>query len=91
MATLLAEALYGLGEKELARGIYTRILEDSVTYDMNDRIFALNSIDAINDNSPELKAAVQRLFKEQDPSAKGPASYSVLMTEWLLKKWGIKQ
>jgi arylsulfatase A-like enzyme len=91
VATLVAEALYGLGEKELARGIYTRILEDAVTYDVNDRIFALNSIDAVNDNSPELISAVQQLFKEQDPSAKGLASYSVLMTEWLLKKWGIKQ
>ena len=91
VATLVAEALYGLGGKELAREIYTRILEDAVTYDVNDRIFALNSIDAVNDNSPELKAAVQQLFKEQDSSAKGNASYSVLMTEWLLKKWGIKQ
>ncbi|MCL4481053.1 MAG: sulfatase [Bacteroidetes bacterium] len=91
VATLVAEALYGLGEKELARKIYTRILKDPVTYDMNDRTFALNSIDAVNDNSPELKSAVQQLFKEQDPSAKGLASYSVLMTEWLLKKWGIKQ
>jgi arylsulfatase A-like enzyme len=91
VATLVAEALYGLGEKELARGIYTRILKDAVTYDMNDRTFALNSIDAINDNSPELISAVQQLFKEQDPSAKGLASYSVLMTEWLLKKWGIKK
>jgi len=91
VATLVAEALYGLGGKELAREIYTRILEDAVTYDVNDRIFALNSIDAVNDNSPELKAAVQQLFKEQDSSAKDNASYSVRMTEWLLKKWGIKQ
>ena len=91
VATLVAEALYGLGEKELAREIYTRILQDTKNYDMNDRNFALNSIDAVNDNSPELKAAVQQLFKEKDPSAKGLASYSILMTEWLLKKWGIKQ
>ncbi len=91
VATLVAEALYGLGEKELAREIYTRILQDTKNYDMNDRNFALNIIDAVNDNSPELKAAVQQLFKEKDPSAKGLASYSILMTEWLLKKWGIKQ
>lgn len=91
VATLAAEALYGLGEKELARGIYIRILQDTVTYDMNDRNFALNSIDAVNDHSPELTAVVQQLFKELGSSSGGLASYNFRIAEWLLKKWGIMQ
>jgi hypothetical protein len=91
VATLIAEALYGMGEKELAREIYIRILLDTVTYDMNDRNFTLNSIDAVNDNSPELIVVVQQLIQEQGSSAKGLASYSVITAKWLLKKWGIKQ
>jgi arylsulfatase A-like enzyme len=91
VATLIAEALYGLGEKELARGIYIRILQDTVTYDMNDRNFTLNSIDAMNDNNTELIAAVQQLFKELGSTPEGLASYPYRTAEWLLKKWGIKQ
>lgn len=91
VATLIAEALYGLGEKELARGIYIRIVKDTVTYDMNERNFALNSIDAVNENSPEMKAIVQQLFKELGSSSMGLASYTYRTAEWLLSKWGIIQ
>ncbi|MCX6327057.1 MAG: sulfatase [Bacteroidia bacterium] len=90
VATLAAEALYGLGEKELTREIYIRILHDTVTYDINDQNFALNSIDAVNDNSPELISAVQQLFKELSSSPEGLASYTYRTAEWLLKKWGIE-
>jgi len=49
VATLAAEALYGLGEKEAAIQAYVNLLQDTTDYDMADRNFALNSIDAIND------------------------------------------
>lgn len=88
VATLVAETLYGLGEKELARGIYIRILNDRVTYDMNERNFAMNSIDAVNENSPELKAAVIELIKK-DSSTKSLENYGVRAGEGLLNKWGI--
>lgn len=90
VATFAAEALYGLGEKKLAREIYIRILQDTAAYDMNDQNFALNSIDAINDNNPELIAAVQQLFKELGSTPEGLASYPYRTAEWLFKKWGIK-
>lgn len=87
VATFAAEAFYGLGEKELSREIYIRILQDTVTYDMNDQNFALNSIDAMNDNNPELIAAVQQLFKELGSTPEGLASYPYRTAEWLFKKW----
>lgn len=85
VATLVAEALYGLGEEALARKIYIRILQDTVTYDTNDRNFALNSIDAVNENSPELKAIIKKFIKDQ-PLDKSPENYSFRIAEWLLKK-----
>ncbi len=90
VATLAAEALYGLGEKEPALETYIRILQDTVNYDLTDQTFALNSIDAINENSPEIVGAVQQLFKELGSSAEGRASYSLRITQWLLEKWGIE-
>ncbi len=90
VATFAAEALYGLGEKELARKIYIRILQDTAAYDMNDQNFALNSIDAIGENSSEIQAAVQQSSKELNSSSEGRASFALRITEWLLKKWGIK-
>jgi N-sulfoglucosamine sulfohydrolase len=93
VATLAAEALYGLGEKEKARLAYSNLLKDTITYNMTSRNFTLNSIDAINDNNPVIIAAVQKLFKEQGP-VQGFAKYNiydVLMAEYLLKKWKVSQ
>jgi len=89
VATLAAEALYGLGEKELARGFYIRILQDTITYDNDDQNFALNSIDAINDHSPEIIAAIQQLLNEEDLTSKGQVSNTYRTLNWLIKKWEI--
>jgi N-sulfoglucosamine sulfohydrolase len=92
VAALAAEALYGLGETETAARIYIHILEDSVSYDMTDRNFALNSIDAIGDRSPDIMEAVQQLYERRKSALKGFARYNEydgLMSEWLLKKWEI--
>jgi arylsulfatase A-like enzyme len=94
VATLAAEALYGLGEKDAARKIYIRILQDTLAFDMTDRNFALNSIDAIGDDSQEITTVVQNLYKERSPGVTGFARYNVydvLMSEWLLKKWGMME
>ncbi len=91
VATLVAEALYGLGEKEAAVQAYIDLLQDTTNYTMTDRNFALNSIDAINDESPKIVSAVQRLYDERGASVQGFARYSVydfLMSEYLLKEWG---
>jgi N-sulfoglucosamine sulfohydrolase len=92
VATLAAEALYGMGEKEEAIRTYKHLLEDTLSYNMTDRNFALNSIDAIQDKSPEIVAAVQALYDQRKSSMKGFERYNqydALMSEWLLKKWGM--
>jgi arylsulfatase A-like enzyme len=90
--TLAAEALYGLGEKNTARTLYISILQDTVAFDMTDHNFALNSVDGINDQDPALIRAVQKLYNDRQHKLKGFARYNeydALMSEWLLKKWGI--
>jgi len=93
VATLAAEALYGLGETESAIKAYTRILLDTVTYKMSDRNFALNSIEAIDAKNPEIITIIRKLYFD---NASGPgdfaarySNYDVTMSEYLLKKWYI--
>ena len=66
VATLAAEAHYGLGEKGTAIKAYTRVLEDTVANKTFDLVFALNSIDAINANSPELTSAIKQLLNNKE-------------------------
>lgn len=90
--TLAAEALHGLGEKEVAWKMYTDMLNDTVTFDMTDRNFALNSVDAINDRGSVIEAAVRKLYEDRKSKLKGFSRYNeydALMAEWLLKKWGL--
>ncbi|KPK84008.1 MAG: sulfatase [Bacteroides sp. SM23_62_1] len=92
VATLSAETLYNLGEKEAAIKTYIRLLQDTVNYSMTDRNYALNSIDAINDASPEIISVVQKMYNEKSASVRGFARYSVYdisMSDYLLRKWGI--
>ena len=90
VATRVAETLNGLGEKELAKAIYIRILKGKDTYDENERNFTLNSIDAVNENSTELKEIVGQLIREQKSSDKSLENYGLRAAEGLLVKWGIK-
>lgn len=92
VAALSAETLYNLGEKEAAIKTYIRLLQDTVTYNMTDRNYALNSIDAINDASPEIISTVKKIYNRESASMQGFARYSVYdisMSEYLLRKWGI--
>jgi N-sulfoglucosamine sulfohydrolase len=91
VATLAAEALYGMGEMQPAISIYTRLLQDTVSFDMTDRNFALNSLDALNARPAEIVPVVQALYDRRKSAMKGFARYNEydgLMSEWLLKKWG---
>ncbi|MBN1789084.1 MAG: sulfatase [Bacteroidales bacterium] len=92
VATLAAEALWGLGETKPAAAIYNRILLDTVSFDMTDRNFALNSIDAIDCNSMEIKDTIRQFYLKHKSSLTGFArynAYDALMSEWLLKKWNV--
>lgn len=83
VATLAAEALYGLGEKTLAVEAYNRILS-SESYSMYDKIFALNSIDAVNDDCKELLPAIRLLVQDKTKD------YLVRNAAYLLSKNQIK-
>ena len=100
VATLAAEALYGLGEKEVAFKTYERLL-DTDNYDLNSRNFALNSIDAINDNSLELNVAVKKYVDDWTaanaqnasggaPGGLGMAPFDVRVAQYILSKWESK-
>jgi N-sulfoglucosamine sulfohydrolase len=80
VATLAAETLYRLGERELALATYIRLL-DKDNSDEFSRTFTLNSIDAINESSPELKAAVLEMMDE------GYSGYDARIGSYLLEKW----
>jgi N-sulfoglucosamine sulfohydrolase len=91
VATLVAEALYRLGEKETAVKTYLNLLKNTTDNTMLDRTFPLNSIDAVNDESPEIIAVVQKLYDIKNGRVTGFArfaEYDLSMSEYLLKKWG---
>lgn len=91
VATIAAETLYRLGEEQLAWDTYTRIMKDSETYGMEDRNFALNSVDAVNSQSPEIIEAVKTFY--ETPAGEGFGRYSaydMTMSEYLLNKWGVE-
>ena len=91
VVTLAAETLYELGQESLAWEAYIRILTDSDNFGMTDRNFALNSIDAIDGQSPEIIAVVQELFEgiTSAEDVQRYRDYDILMSEYLLKKWGV--
>ncbi len=92
VATLAAEALWSLGETKSAAAIYNRILLDTVSFDMTDRNFALNSIDAIDCKSTEIMDTIRQFYRIHKSSLTGFArynAYDALMSEWLLKKWNV--
>ncbi len=70
VATLAAEALYGLGEKDKAVSAYVKLLGSDL--EVNEKAFVLGSIDAINDDSPIVVAAVQKLLKDSRSNPGNP-------------------
>jgi N-sulfoglucosamine sulfohydrolase len=90
VATLAAEALFWLGQKDLAVQTYIRILSDP-SYQMMDRNFALNSVDAIHLTDQALTDAVKQLYEDLKDKVSGFARFNAfdfLMAENLLKQWG---
>ena len=97
VATLAAEALYGLGEKAEATKAYINILIDTIEYDYVDRNFALNSIDIIHEVNPEIASpemiyAVKKLvqYRIENPIPGKNASYEMRTAPYLLQKWGVE-
>ena len=85
VATVAAEALYNLGEKEIATNAILKALEhpdDAV------RNFALNTLDNTGENSQKVQKAVLALEKRaKDDKSQRNDTGSI---KWLKEKWGIK-
>ena len=90
-ATLVAETLAQLGEKELAKQVYLRILNDDKS-ELLDRAFVLNSIDAIDFREPEIEKWIKTYYGAKIKTLNGfaiYAQYDVSLTKSILEKWGV--
>jgi hypothetical protein len=77
VAIVAAEALYSLGEKELAEQVFL----EKLNADNFVSTFALNSIDILNINSPKVKTGVQKYLGE------AKHNYSKRIATSLVNKW----
>ncbi len=84
VATLSAEALYNLGETSIAIDTYVKMLNND-KLSSRDKVFALNSIDAINESSPQIQETLKRLSKV----IKKSDNYYYDSIQYLLKKWNL--
>ena len=79
-----AEALYNLGEKEIAEEALLKVLTDDNEFA---RCHALNVIDCINDDSKTMKDGVLAMVK--NAKSKKLKLYDMRAANWLFEKWGI--
>lgn len=82
VATVAAEALYNLGEKPAAVKSLVTVLTNG---NEMARCFALNTIDLVNDASPEIKKAVIELVQKSPAATR--ELYDMRMAKWLFEKW----
>lgn len=95
VATLAAEALFHLGEKQAALEAYINILNDRDKYDYADRNFALVSIDNIHESypeiaTPELIDAISSLirYRAENNFPGATSGYEMRTAPYLMQKWG---
>lgn len=90
VATIAAEALYRLGMKDAASKTYVRLL-DAEAYDLISRTFAMNSIDAVDANTPEIVAAMLKLKQDLESSFKPEANpeYDMSVMKYMLRRWNM--
>lgn len=83
VAVTAAEALYRLGEQEEAREAILATLRSDNAFA---RVYAMNAIDLLNEDSSEIKSGVIEMAKRIDRSG---TSYDWRCAQDLLKKWKI--
>ncbi len=79
-----AEALYNLGEKEIAEKALLEVLKGDNKFA---RCHALNVVDCINDDSKAMKEGVLNMVK--NAKSKKLKLYDMRAANWLFEKWGI--
>ena len=84
VVVVAAEALYNLGEKEMAKKALLGVLENPNGFA---RCHALNAIDCIGEKSPEIVTGVVNMIKrlpEMDRSR-----YDLRAAKWLMEIWSL--
>jgi N-sulfoglucosamine sulfohydrolase len=79
-----AEALYNLGETKIAKKALLTVLENPNEFA---RCHALNVIDCINDESPEMIAGVVKMINNAESNTRN--KYDMRSAKWLIEKWGL--
>jgi N-sulfoglucosamine sulfohydrolase len=82
VAVVAAEALYTLGEKETALRSLLKVLENPNEFA---RCHALNTIDCLDEKSPEVIQGVINLLKA--PLERSPNAYDLRAAQQLIEKW----
>ncbi len=84
VVTVAAEALYYLGEKEVARKALLSVLKNQSEFA---RCHALNVIDYTSEKSPEFIEGVVNMVKTAD--SKSLKKYDLRVASWLFEKWNL--
>ncbi len=84
VATAASEALYNLGEKELARKSLITVLDSPNSFA---RTHALTTLDYLNDDNEETQLAVLEMTKKYIVTE--PNGYDLRASQWLLEKWKV--
>ncbi len=79
-----AEALYNLGEKEIAKKAVLSVLENP---NEMARCHALNVLDCINGNSQEMIDGVVNMVNNAESNTRN--KYDMRAAKWLIEKWGL--
>ncbi len=84
VVSMAAEALYNLGEKEIAKKALLRVLKNPNEFA---RCHALNVIDCINEESPEMVDGVVNMIANAESNTRN--KYDMRAAKWLIEKWGL--
>ncbi len=84
VVAVAAEALYNLGEKEIAKKALLTVLENPNEFA---RCHALNVIDCVDEKSPEMVQGVVEMVKRAGKLTR--EQYDLRAAKWLIEKWGL--
>ncbi|WP_347838898.1 sulfatase-like hydrolase/transferase [uncultured Draconibacterium sp.] len=82
VVNVAAEALYNLGEKEIAKEGLLAVLKNKNEFA---RCHALNVIDCIEENSPEIQEGVIDMIATAESKTRN--KYDMRAAKWLIEKW----
>lgn len=84
VVSVASEALYNLGEKELAKKALLSVLKSPNEFA---RCYALNVIDCIGEESSEMVDGVVNMIANAESNTRN--KYDMRAAKWLIKKWGL--